>query len=395
MTKGENAVRKAKPVVRVVIVSHSCVGALARRKVEALAANSGLDILLITPARWREPLFGEIALDSGAMSGYQPLPVKVYQTGRVYALWYHPQVVQAILRFKPDIIHVEEEPSSLAALQFALVARLARTRGLIGFTYENVDMVTKWPRPWIERYFLHSARAMVAGNQTAAGILRSKGYIRPIVCAPLVGVDPEEYRPSPSPLRSQLRLDGTFVIGFVGRLAEEKGVLVLFDAVSRLNGNWKLLILGHGPLRRRLTERARTLGIEDKLMLFDSVPHAEVISYLNSMDVLVLPSLTIPGGWREQFGHVLIEAMSCQVPVIGSSSGAIPEVVGDAGLIFEEGNYEALRRHLAMLQDSSELRQELGARGRRRVFLHYTNNAIASKVYALYRAVLGSEQDMV
>lgn len=389
MTRGENAVRKAKPVVRVVIVSHSCVGAQARRKVEALAANFPLDILLIAPARWREPLFGEIALDSGAMSDYQLLPVKVYQTGRVYALWYDPRVVQTILRFKPDIIHVEEEPSSLASLQFALITRLARARALIGFTHENVEVVMKWPRPWIEGYFLQSASAMVAGNQAAERILRSKGYIRPVVCAPLAGVDPNEYRPFPSSLRSQFGLDGTFVIGFVGRLVEEKGVLVLLDAVSRLDGNWKLLMLGRGPLRERVMERARMLGIEERLMLFPSVPHAEVISYYNSMDVLVLPSLTIPGGWREQFGRVLIEAMSCQVPVIGSSSGAIPEVVGDAGLIFTEGDHNALYTCLTLLQDSPKLRHELRLRGRERVLQHYTNDAVASKVYALYRAVLG------
>jgi glycosyltransferase involved in cell wall biosynthesis len=108
------------------------------------------------------------------------------------------------------------------------------------------------------------------------------------------------------------------------------------------------------------------------------------------MSILVLPSLTTPT-WKEQFGHVLIEAMACGVPVIGSDSGAIPEVIGGAGLVVPEGNVEALAAALRGLISTPLLHADLAARGRARVLSHYTNEAVASRLATfLQRAVAGA-----
>ena len=82
-------------------------------------------------------------------------------------------------------------------------------------------------------------------------------------------------------------------------------------------------------------------------------------------DMLVLPSLTRPN-WKEQFGRVLIEAMACGVPVIGSDSGEIPNVIGDAGLIFPEGNIPALRDSIAglLVDPAAYARYALAGRSR-------------------------------
>jgi glycosyltransferase involved in cell wall biosynthesis len=106
------------------------------------------------------------------------------------------------------------------------------------------------------------------------------------------------------------------------------------------------------------------------------------------MDALVLPSRTT-ASWAEQFGHVLIEAMAAGVPVIGSSSGAIPEVIGEAGLVFPEGDAGALRVQLATLFDDPALRKRLVALGRARVDRLYTNERIARAQRDIYRQVLG------
>jgi glycosyltransferase involved in cell wall biosynthesis len=85
---------------------------------------------------------------------------------------------------------------------------------------------------------------------------------------------------------------------------------------------------------------------------------------------------------------VLVEAMACGVPVIGSNSGEIPHVVGDAGLIFPEGQVSALRACLGQLVDNPELRASLSRRGRERVLAHYTQAQIADRTYQVYRSVL-------
>ncbi len=108
---------------------------------------------------------------------------------------------------------------------------------------------------------------------------------------------------------------------------------------------------------------------------------------MRELDVLVLPSRTQPN-WKEQFGRVLIEAMSCGVPVIGSTCGEIPQVIGEAGLVFPEGDVAALRAALSRLIDQPELRAELARRGRARVLAEFTQAAIARRHVAVYQAML-------
>jgi glycosyltransferase involved in cell wall biosynthesis len=109
------------------------------------------------------------------------------------------------------------------------------------------------------------------------------------------------------------------------------------------------------------------------------------------LDVLVLPARTRPN-WKEQFGRMLIEGMACGVPVVGSRSGAIPEVIGQAGLTFAEGDVEALRACLASLIAHPRLREQLIAAGRERVLSYYTQAQVAAATLQVYREMAGRSQ---
>jgi glycosyltransferase involved in cell wall biosynthesis len=101
---------------------------------------------------------------------------------------------------------------------------------------------------------------------------------------------------------------------------------------------------------------------------------------------LALPSLTT-ARWKEQFGRVLIEAQACGVPVVGSDSGAIPEVIGKEGLIFPEGNARRLSDRLNKLEESPAFRKSLGLQGRSRVLGLFTNQKIADQLHQIYRGL--------
>jgi len=103
--------------------------------------------------------------------------------------------------------------------------------------------------------------------------------------------------------------------------------------------------------------------------------------------VLVVPSRTRPN-WKEQFGRVIVEAMACGVPVIGSSSGAIPDVIGDAGLIVPEGDRAALAGALRGLMSDPDRRRDLAERGRARVLARYTQAQVAAQTVDVYRSML-------
>jgi glycosyltransferase involved in cell wall biosynthesis len=118
------------------------------------------------------------------------------------------------------------------------------------------------------------------------------------------------------------------------------------------------------------------------------MPSSHLPHYFSGLDVLVLPSVSRPN-WKEQFGRVLIEAMACDVITVGAHTGAIPEVIGDAGLTFAEGNVEELQIHLQQLIDDVSLRNDLREKGRRHVTEHYTQAAIARNTVEVYKQVLG------
>jgi glycosyltransferase involved in cell wall biosynthesis len=104
------------------------------------------------------------------------------------------------------------------------------------------------------------------------------------------------------------------------------------------------------------------------------------------MDVMVVPSQTRLF-WKEQFGHVLIEAMACEVPVIGSDSAEVPNVIGDAGLVCPEGDVATLRGALTRMATSPELRRQLGYAGRKRVLQLYTHDILAQKLIGFFRTL--------
>ncbi len=118
-----------------------------------------------------------------------------------------------------------------------------------------------------------------------------------------------------------------------------------------------------------------------------TAPSAEMPALYRQIDAFVLPSLTRPN-WKEQFGRVLVEAMACGVPVIGSDSGAIPDVIGDAGLIFPEGDAGALAAHLRTVQTDPTLRAHLREKGRARTLAHFTHKQVAAATVEVYQEMV-------
>jgi glycosyltransferase involved in cell wall biosynthesis len=109
------------------------------------------------------------------------------------------------------------------------------------------------------------------------------------------------------------------------------------------------------------------------------------------MDLLCAPSLTT-ARWREQFGRMLIEAFACGIPVVASSSGEIPHVLGDAGIVVPEGDTPRWRDAIVKLLDDETARRSLGEKGRQRAIARYDWASIADQHAAFFDEVLASRQ---
>jgi len=219
-----------------------------------------------------------------------------------------------------------------------------------------------------------------------------------VAVIPQFGVDTEIFRPRTTDDRRQTSTGQTpssvvgrrssVVIGYAGALIPEKGVDLLVRACAGLpDAGWRLAIVGDGPERAQLGALAGTLGIGDRVDFFGQRASTQMPDVYPAFDVLVLPSLSRPN-WKEQFGRVLIEAMACGVPVIGSDSGEIPNVIGDAGLIFPEGDMVALRDSIAHLLADPEQRARYAEAGRQRVLAEFTQAQIAAATVRVYREIL-------
>src|SRR5713226_5302402 len=286
--------------MRVAIVSHTYVVNGNRGKVRAVARLPGLDVLLIVPQKWTNRDIGQRLRTEP--SGVCPLSVAAlpawpHSSGSL--ITYDPLALLRVLkRFRPDLVHVEEEPWSFASLELSLICRQIGVPFTF-FTWENTDRRLSLPFSLIRRHVLRQARAAVAGNSQAKAILERQGFHNAVSVLPQLGVDPSAFN-----ARAGSAEPRDTVVGFIGRLVPQKGLLLLLEAVPQLPGNVRLMVVGSGPLKSHLLERARALGVEDRFELHDGVPHHEVPRYLARLSILVLPSLTTPT-WKEQFGHVL------------------------------------------------------------------------------------------
>jgi glycosyltransferase involved in cell wall biosynthesis len=234
----------------------------------------------------------------------------------------------------------------------------------------------------LERANYYLANAAICANEDAANVLRTKGFRRPIAIIP-PGLDPDLYHPRESTSGSE------FQIGYVGRLVREKGVDLLIRACSTLGSAWRLRIIGDGEQAGSLRRLAVDLGLSAQVQFQGVVPSSDVPEMLRGLDTLVLPSRSLPN-WREQMGRVLLEAMACGVPVVGSTCGEIPRVIGEGGLIFPEGDASELASRLHQLKDDPELRYRLGRLGRQRVMSRYTYRQISHDTTEVYRSVISA-----
>lgn len=390
--------------MKILVISHTYIVDLNCEKLRLLAQlNPEIEVTVVVPQRWRPGgVQNQLVETKFRREGnFCLVPVANFSQNNQALLTFGIGIISLLKQFRPQIIQVEQGAKALSYAQLITLNRLLGIQAKnLFFTWWNLPYTSRFPVSWLEAYNLRHTDGAIAGNQDAANILHQHGYGGPMKVMPQLGVDETLFSPCPQPeLLPQFGIKpDEFVIGFVGRFVVEKGLLTLIKAVAGLprhSYSWKLLLLGRGTLQEVMVTEAKAAGIQDRLTIVESVPHDQVFRYINAMNVLVLPSETTYQvktltaiGWQEQFGHVLIEAMACQVPVIGSDSGEIPNVIDQAGLIFPEGDEIALRHCLQQIMLQPELAKTLAQQGYERAIAKYTNTALARELLGFYQELL-------
>ncbi|HEX3911276.1 MAG TPA: glycosyltransferase family 4 protein [Solirubrobacteraceae bacterium] len=358
---------------RLLVVSHPSV-VTVNQEVYLELQRRGWELRIVLPSSWRSEYSGR-TMTPQALAGLEPTlrPRRVALRGRPQRHFYLTGCRSLIREARPDVAFVEAEPFSLAAAQWR------RPLMAMGVPFgvqcaENIDR----PLPALVRRMRSAVlrdAAFVAGrSETAGRLARSWGTRGEVAFAP--HAVPVWERPETA--RSE-----HFTVGYAGRLVSSKGLLDLLAAVRRLPAPVELLLIGDGELRGEL-EGQEIPG--SRVRVLDGLSHEQMASGYAQLDVLALPSHTTPT-WKEQFGRVIVEALWCGVPVVGSDSGEIPWLIEltQGGLVYPEGDASALAERLAELRNRPELRTRLAGEGRAAVERLFSVSAATDPLERLLR----------
>jgi glycosyltransferase involved in cell wall biosynthesis len=330
---------------------------------------------------------------------YHRLPHRMGEsrTGHMASITFRPSALRRLRVHRPDVMHIIGEPAYLSTFQLRRL-RDRRWPGTPITHYAAQNVVTNFPIPfpWLERRAYRSIDHMLPITPAAQHVLATKGYRGRTTIVPL-GVDSTIFTPTRhngTPISASPDGQRRFTVGFVGRLERHKGVESLIEVTSALDCN--LLIVGRGSLEDRVRQASRERP--GKVELHDWVDHANLPDLLRQMNALILPSqgivqrnvvpwVAIP--LREQFGRVLIEAMACGVPVIGTDVGEISHVIGPAGLVVPPDDPIALADSLAKIRDTPGLAAELREHGIARAARMFSWERIADQLQSVWADVHG------
>lgn len=364
--------------IKILFIWHAGVVRSYQKYIEALAENTDLDITLLTPRTWIEgsrevkayvPEKGSYKVIAGKTIGPKDPLIAVYPYLPIY-----------LKQIKPDLIHLFEEPwHNIAAYLLFWKKIFSPGSKLIFQTFQN--QIDDYKLSWkiIQNWTFRESSAAIANAEEMKKVLIHWGYNKPIhVIYP--GVETSLYHQTDSrKLRNRLGIK-EFTIGYFGRMVKEKGIEDLLRCAEKLPYNVQFLFIGDGP------DRDYFKTLTNKAVWLDAVEPEALPDYYSALDCFVLPSRTTRK-WKEQFGRVLVEAMLCQIPVIGSSSGEIPRIIGSGGLVFREGDADDLALKIASLRGDFNFRRNLVEKGLIRA-RKFDWQQTAKSVYSVYQQAL-------
>jgi glycosyltransferase involved in cell wall biosynthesis len=368
--------------LRVLRIAHSSLTPELRQRERALArCYPDVDLEVITTRRWRE---AEMDVEAAPDDLFPVRTARSLLSKHINLFAYDPRILIAALReHRPHLIDMGAEPYSIAAAEILTLCNwFAPGVPIVMQTNQNIHHKYPFPFSWLEQRTFRRVAAAYACSESVCEVLRAKGFDKPAPIVPF-GVNTEAFRPRPP----RERFDGPLTIGYVGRMLPGKGLNILAEALKQVQDEaWQLLVVGDGPQRETFERQLSAYGLRNRAEFTGAINFALMPEYFHKLDLMVIPTETTQR-IREQFGRVIVEALASRVPVVGSTCGAIPEVIGDAGLVFPEGDAGALAVALRQLLSDQGLRERLALAGLARVE-NYSWERVAEKTYALYRQVI-------
>lgn len=346
---------------------------------------------MVLPSQWKNE-YGTY-FQSEMLAGFDAdlVTAPVLMNGSVPLYVYRLFAKRLLRNRRPGIVYSHNEPYALSTFQWC---QASASNGHIPFGFFSCqNLVKRYPLPfrWGESWVYRNSSFAFPITQSVDEVHRQKGYRGPATILPL-GFDPKLYFPANDIAQRHMTASGPFRLAFVGRVVEEKGLLTLVKALVQVTDlEWRLIVVGYGPHEPAIKAELAKCGIADRVEWRGFLPHDHVAAFYESVDALVLPSESRPN-WKEQFGRVLVEALACGTPVVGSDSGEIPNIIrtSGGGLVFKEADVESCAVALRQLMANVPARANMAVRGNAYVNEHYALPKLADRFADQIEAVAWS-----
>jgi glycosyltransferase involved in cell wall biosynthesis len=326
------------------------------RAVYAELKRRGWNIELVVPKTY--PISSSMTLKAEPARPNDPPLHVLKMKGKNPRTFRFPEIKKLIASLKPKVVIMESDPVSYMALQLGVICKQHHSN-LFALSCENLSFdilptlrrrgIKSLPTSFVKQALFLIARPLIHTvytiNNDGTALFLEKGFSR-VIKIPL-GFDPSLFFPNEitrTAIRTKLNLQGP-VIAYFGRITEEKGVDILLHALESIKDmRWHFIMdkfdIYTNNYHRHIESLVTKLELRNRITTIDA-NHFEIADYMNAADVVVIPSIST-SIWKEQYGRVAPETMACGKVVIISKSGALPELVQETGLAFDEGNVNQL-----------------------------------------------------
>lgn len=386
--------------MKILYIWHAAVEPGFRKLLDTISKEVGVILTLVTAHRWMESGRDQ-RWDKHTPSIYPAYGLRIAFRNHIRSFFFvNPfRIIYILLKTKADIIYIKEEPYSIAAFQWVLLSRIfSRKSRILIESDENLILHQPFPYHWIERFVLRSINGIACVPTDGMKLYKDKGFrgkiyktsyfVNENTFFPLEKQEASTYFPE---------VDTSIPsIGYVGRITEEKGIDTLFASTKSLLSKgyrFHVYLLGtiNPTFQQELERWISDPVLQDTVHILKTRPMDHLVYFYNLMDAIVLPSKTT-SWWKEQFGRVIAESQACGTPIIGSSSGEIPYVVGDPSFVFEEGNAEALANIMEKIISEQISKTQLSEKVRDRALSHFSLSSVARQKLEMMKDVLDSQK---
>ena len=292
----------------------------------------------------------------------------------------------SLRKFKDmDLIHAHWLiPNGLGAL---FAKKIYKTPYISTIYGEEVYLSKRYKLEFSLRNFVNNSSKSIAISKATLNSCIDIGLKKEELEIIPFGVDTDFYRPL-----KILKNENIFQILAVGYLIERKGFEYLIKATKEVlneHHNIQLTIVGSGPLEEKLKNIIKELKLESNAKIMQNVSDDELLQLYNSSDLFVLPSIVDSQGNTEGLGVVLLEAMACGLPVVGSNIGGIPDIIQDneTGLLVPEKDITELSNTILNLIENEDLRNKLAVNGHNRVKEKFSWEKLAKDYIDVYNNI--------